>query len=636
MIFINVGRLGGNMEDKAYFPEGYPDEDFRSMLFRYKSRVGATNARTFRYIMLDLFNIDSYRTSTFPRNLCRFVEKTNSFLTPEDIIFNHTFFPLYQPIMPHDIEKNMFEDMLYNQDRVFAGNFVYSLSDEGYKFCPACLISDTSRFGESYIHRVHQFEFVRICPQHEVHLIRECPSCNQSLSDNYNMYQPTSDVCPHCKVLLFPIKAEKSEANSFLLNLAIDCKTLLDTRSHPQHLTSHKYDTLLWLNGYLMGSKKKYKNKAFSEDLISFFKIENVNSLNLSADYLNKRLALTKISFREKKPNPLVHILIMRFLCGSCENFLDYKIPVLDCPIYWGHGPWNCINPLCPNFNEKVISRCKKRIGKINYGRLLHASFECPTCGYQYVINAGESIAHVTNHGDLWRETMIKAASSDQQISEIAQKIGKSVRNTKKQISLAVKTSSWMERNDHSTLKRLEETKEKILTLLSCDSNIKRQDIGIILGKDYLWLRKKDPVWINNNLPERTRGNFKSKDWLKEDMRITKLIIKATDNLYMNNHPKRILSYTILGMLTAQDKGMFINNKTKLPTSIKTLDNLTEPYEAYQVRKIPGTAKYLLKHGRSISISNFCSLDPFINCSDTILKKINEFINGTQGEENSG
>ncbi len=519
----------------------------------------------------------------------------------------------------------MFEGMIYNQNKAFPGNYTYALFDNPYKFCPECLVSDRIEYGESYIHRVHQLNFVHICPIHRVYLIQHCYSCNQPLSSYYNMYQPTSESCPHCAKDLPSVPVVQSDTSDFLLNLSVDCLTLLQVKNHPQHITRHKYATLLWINGYKTG-EKHHNNKALSTNLITYYKIENLLKVNLSIDYLKTRLALTKADFREPKTNPLVHMLLMRFLLGSAEKFIEYETPQLASPVYWGHGPWACINPLCSQFNDPVITRCSKRVSKVEYGKKLFATFKCPMCGYTFRINAGADKAYTIDHGELWYK-ILTSAHTDEDVANIAIKICKSKGDTNKQIKLARKKGTRVSESDLTAQLRMKKIKEKILSLTSNNNTLKRQEITNLVGiQDYAWLRKKDPEWINNTLPQRTMGNFKRKNWKKEDERISILVMQAGKELYKSQYSKRILTYTILGQLSAQDKGFFLNRRLDLPKTSETLENLIESYEAYQIRRIPITAAYLKKFNKSVSLSNFLRLDPYKNCSSSVINHINSFI----------
>ncbi|CAM3892218.1 MULTISPECIES: TnsD family Tn7-like transposition protein [Paenibacillus] len=624
------------MGEKAFFPAGYPDEDFRSMLFRYKSRVGAAASNSFQGILIDFFESTSHYPSIYPSNLSLFVEKTNYFMTAEDIIFNHTFFPLYYPFLPSDLEKLTLESMLYKKKNNHAGTYLISLYEKNYKFCPQCLISDTTEFGESYIHRVHQFEFVHICPLHSVYLIKSCPFCNQLLADFRNLYQPTSDTCPHCRRTPTPITTERNEVNTFLYDLAIDCITLLQATNHPQAVTKHKYDTVLWLKGYLMGEKKKYKNKDIYKDLISYYKLDDLGKIGVTEEYLSKRISFSYGGAGEK--NPLINLLLMRFLYGSAEGFINYELPVLESPLYWGHGPWECINPFCESFNVGVITRCRTDFSSHKGRKRLYASFICPNCGCKYAKYTDTSDVHIVDHGDLFRETLISAADSKEDLTQIAGKLGKTVRYVRNQIRYAKEMDLQGIKHSPPSSDPFRDIKEKIVELVMNDNTLKRNEIASIIGKKYYKLIKEEPDWVNNNVPSRKKESYyNSINWPTADERLSKEITRVVDELYRRNHPRRILPYTILGQLSNLDKKRIANNKEKLPMTVETLEKLTESYEAYQIRRIPIAANLLIREQRAVSLSNFLKYAlPFQDCSITVQNHITRFINEMQEGKNNG
>ncbi|CAH1057604.1 TnsD family transposase [Paenibacillus pseudetheri] len=618
------------MEKKAYFPEGYPDEDFRSLLFRYKSRIGADTQYPFKRIMIDLFDTNANKPSIYPCNLSLFAEKINSYKSEESIIFDHTYYSLYHPFLPNEIDKLMFESMLIKKMNANAASYIMPIDEKHYKFCPECLFSDTTRFGESYIHRVHQINFVHICPLHHVILIKHCSSCKQLLADSdNNTYQPTSDSCPLCRKTLTPIKAENNEVNNFLFNMATDVKTLLQITKHPQPLTLYKYDVLFGLKGYhTYGNHKFYKNKVISSDIVSFYKMENLKTINVTENYLNK------LNFTEAngiKRNPLVNILLMRFLCGSCEEFINYEVPSLNCPIYWGNGPWDCINPLCPDYNEKVIKYCKKMINKNKKEKPLHASFICPTCGCKYVIDAGESKTRVVNNGDLWRKALTDASGSRQKIMQLAEKTGKTVERIRMDIS-GISNSFKMNRNEKQGPIRKENTKKEILELLEKDEFLTRKEIAVTIGNDFYKLRSEEPDWLLNILPYGNNGNgFKPKDWDLEDEKLSKQVIEIVDELRENNHPRRIVQYTIIRCIT-KSASRFSNQSDRLPKTFETIKKLTESHEEYLIRRIPITANQLKKIRTHLTISSFLNNYRYKNCSDIVLEHVTQFFNQMKEE----
>lgn len=77
------------------FPEPFPDEDFRSIIFRY--HVRSANA-DFSESKFELFGTTSYKQTVFPRRLNYLLGKLpiGSTLSKELLLYNHTWYGLYK------------------------------------------------------------------------------------------------------------------------------------------------------------------------------------------------------------------------------------------------------------------------------------------------------------------------------------------------------------------------------------------------------------------------------------------------------------------------------------------------------------------------------------------------------------
>lgn len=321
----------------------------------------------------------------------------------------------------------------------------------------------------------------------------------------------------------------------------------------------------------------------------------------------------------------------MRFLCDSCEEFINYEVPSLNCPIYWGHGPWNCINSFCPDYNKKVIKYCKKEFNKYKKEKPLHASFICPTCGCKYVIDAGENKERVVHKGDLWRENLKAVSGSKNKIIEIAEKTGKTVERMRMNIS-RIRDSSKMNRKEQQGSIRIENTKKEILELLEKNEFLTRKEIAVTIGNDFYKLRSKEPDWLLNILPYENDGNgFKTKDWDLEDEKLSKRVIEIVNELRENNHPRRIVKYTIIHCIT-KSAYRFSNQSDRLPKTFETIKKLTESHEEYLIRRIPITANQLKKIRTHLTISSFLNNYRYKNCSDIVLEHVTQFFNQMKEE----
>lgn len=69
----------------------------------------------------------------------------------------------------------------------------------------------------------------------------------------------------------------------------------------------------------------------------------------------------------------LFYVLLIRYLFSSVTNFLNYEHTIAN-PIPFGHGPWECLNPICTQEGKKIIQRCERKL-KISGGFQLQQHF---------------------------------------------------------------------------------------------------------------------------------------------------------------------------------------------------------------------------------------------------------------------
>ncbi|ASA24277.1 TniQ family protein [Paenibacillus donghaensis] len=169
----------------VFFPSTYPDEDFRSIVFRYflRSPLVFTKAK---YEMFGEYG--TRKAALIPLNLSR-IEKEFG-LTPafaERIIENHTYYPFLRPFISIDIQSK-FWDVMYSSvyeknSRSLLIRHIQSLLHSSARYCSACMKEDLENIGIVYLHRIHQFSFLHKCLKHNITLIDACPVCNISLTN---------------------------------------------------------------------------------------------------------------------------------------------------------------------------------------------------------------------------------------------------------------------------------------------------------------------------------------------------------------------------------------------------------------------------------------------------------------------
>lgn len=153
-----------------YFPRLYPDELLYSAIARCRVHLGMSSHKT----LLDmLFNDSKVAAITdLPTHLTTLANNTG--LDAEDLITNHTLFPLYAPFLPQERRVGLYQAMLASERTAIglAGAAPALVKwPKWLRFCPACFEDMASCFGEPYWRRFWQVQGIEVCLEHGCHLL---------------------------------------------------------------------------------------------------------------------------------------------------------------------------------------------------------------------------------------------------------------------------------------------------------------------------------------------------------------------------------------------------------------------------------------------------------------------------------
>ena len=178
----------------AYFPTPFPNEDFRSVFYRYhlntfNSEIIDTN--------MELVGIRNNFTF-FPKSLVQLIAKLpkTKHITVDSIILNNTLLPVIFPFISERHLPKMLKELKFggcweesSVGKLVGSKYGKNISDL-IKYCPACIEEDLEKYGCSYIHRDHQYGFIHICNNHSDKLITHCAECDVPLD-----YSPLTEAC---------------------------------------------------------------------------------------------------------------------------------------------------------------------------------------------------------------------------------------------------------------------------------------------------------------------------------------------------------------------------------------------------------------------------------------------------------
>lgn len=555
------------------FPTQYPDEDIRSLAYRYHIESHNEN---FQKSYTELFAVKKYKNGVFPCNLDIFLESLcEQEETKTHFIKSHTYIPFIKPF----IERSKWKKLM---NEPFSFTSVLRIFDDNIKYCPECMLKDTLDYGLCYVHREHQFRYVDICITHGCGLITKCNTC-----DEY--YAKKGDQ----NLALLPKCNNGHEINSSCSKV-IDQFTIWVVDSFRIMIDHYDEIDAEWLNqklipilansGYIELKGAILKTKII-EDMIAFFGPELLHKFGLYEKKLLEHRTITRL-FNPYNfyTNIYFYLFLVKFLIGDLKKLIvdPYEYSTT---LPFGKGPWVCKNKICPSFELPVITNCIRTVKQHISGQ-----FTCTICGYSYLQRFeflktnNPRKGRVIEMGFLWRETVSKMILENRSLLSISKEIGSDVLTIKKYKLNILDTSRTKAEIDIKDLKD-----EFIKFMNSLENVIGRIEIKKLFGKGkYDKLMKNEREWMENLLPNRKRNLSKYREYPLLDEEAYESVNKAYEQLLLENPPQRITKILILKRTTRVIFSRLTMNSKKhfLKTNI-LLEEIAETQDSYLKRIFP-------------------------------------------------
>jgi hypothetical protein len=399
-----------------YFPELLPDELLYSGLCRYCQEVHqGVRTRT----TSSLFGIESITFSPyfppFTDEMCKRIGSPR--WNPQSLLLDHTPLSVYYAFMPSDRRSQLFTTSPGKSIIRMLGTSICKLhSQRPLLFCPQCIKNDSRQYGFPYWHCTHNLPGVRICREHGTPLINACPICGEPIGDtNRNFLHPLKLLCSNghpifnTKLDKNPIKHHETMKlySQEIAELAMKSRTIVDM-GYPDYIAKSRD------NGYLTVDMRIRRSK-LCEDFANTFPNDLIQSYGLSMSQSSDYGWLNDIVRRPYvRTNPVMHMLLILFLFGSIEAFIEYQRAATSASnaTVWESREtqyFRCLNPLCPQYRHPVIP------GYDLIKSRKTAKYCCPQCGYTYYrcIEHAESddapILRSRKLGHLWQQTLADA-----------------------------------------------------------------------------------------------------------------------------------------------------------------------------------------------------------------------------------
>lgn len=626
------------------FPEPYPDEDFRSVLYRYHIRTANI---PFYESNNELFGKNSIKNLLFPTHLNELFRRLpeDHLFDLENILYNHTWYGLIRAFISKEKHLEFMETFKYGTDNHFwMTNKYKGIFSSTIKYCPICIVEDTKKYGECFVHRIHQLEFLDFCPQHFIKLIDHCLKCGTILSKPYGSELVRSSFCPQGHYLCDQVyKVEnQNPITQFKFQLF---KVVCSIRDFNGMLSSQKiYQKILmglWKKGFIHFKGRIYKEELVSS-IIDLYSIDAIEAINLPLTYITNKSFFNRILKEDFKGDILFYCLLILFLFKSIKSMIDINEPIAN-PLPFGFGPWQCLNRICNHYNKSVIAKCK-RIAKISGGMYITGEFACPYCGYTYTkrwhpTKDMKEKVMIKFMGDLWINRVLKMFTQGHSANEIAIALNCSefaVRsNLTKIVGKAKKLESHEERDAVKEIIQgyLETASYREVSMVK--TSIYRKQIEVILRKEniysrlelfnaapkeYTWLKMYDGKWLDSVIPIPNNKRKIPTDYSGFDKELALKIESLAKELY-DNYPYKICKSTIIKRLKPLEASRIKSLSDKVPISVKTINRYIESTNEYLIRSLPRVINKLRKKGyKNIKFETLISYAPSYRKCDSDTK----------------
>jgi hypothetical protein len=589
-----------------FFPVPYPDEILYSVLCRYHIRCGIPSARQTNLAVWGKIYGKKLFLPDGIENLTAQIPLSANFTT-ERFINENTIFPLLKPFLTREKSDALINSMRFgNKDiyNIIGFSRVFTLQHRFLRYCGQCVENDIKIYGEPYWHRIHQLPGTYVCSIH----------CEPIIESSVELDDLRNEYFPLIATLLVSEQSYKADITVRLLSFAQDAAWLLQ---HGYELNNSEHTAKLYDDWFRV---KKYRDphgktssKRLAQDIVDYYGHEFLTmfgAYDFGACVWLKRI----IQHRQSFQHPLYHLLLMRFLAGSVNEFFTGIRESLPEYLPFGAPPYPCRNYACDYHLHDVIATIdiKKANGEP------FANFICPHCGFTYRRNGNTpkekqytGQIHILDYGHKWEEVVAELLSAGISPYKIARDFHCDVRTI---LTFGVKHNLLpperrMGRNPYVPMdlpqrkiafdEQLDHYRQRWLTLRAKNPNATRNALRLIDPKCYEWLKKNDHEWFEMNAPTSKKA---VPIWIDSDDDYLERVDNAIKQIRASpGRPKRV-SIATIGKKAGITKPYTKLISNKLPKTKAFVAENVDTLEQWQKRKILWAVQQMRERGEILTV----------------------------------
>lgn len=519
-------------------------------------------------------------------------------LNSYELIRDYTLFPYYSAFQSEDrvnsILNAMRDDGKGGSIHTMAGIMASSLNPPAFlRFCLNCVIEDGEKFGELYWHRSHQMPGVILCPKHQS-VIRD----SMIRISEQNRHEFVAADEQNCLIQGTTMTFRDADLEKLLqiskdIEWSIRNYDSIRAKIISENGLRESYLSLLQYKGFATANGRIYQNELL-EGFKAFYGDAFLNIMQSNFDCEDENNWLSGIVRKHRKAfHPIRHLLFIRFICGSLDNFFGNVQKYSP----FGQGPWPCLNTASDHYRKNTIS--KVTVTHCSDTKLPVGTFEC-SCGFIYSRRGPDKspadvykIGRIKQYGHVWQEKMCRLAMDDGfGIFSIAKRLRADPGTIKKYFNMVcaeesvTDASKQIEYTSHNSDLLRDQHREAWLELQEIHKGVSKTELGRFAKSHFTWLYKYDKFWLDHNSPELRHAKPVNKrvDWVDRDSRVYKEVEQAVNGILSTTDKPVRVSLSRIGKAVGL-LGLLDRHLEKMPMTEHYLQSVLESDSDYRKRR---------------------------------------------------
>jgi hypothetical protein len=576
----------------ACFPDLFPDETWQSACSRFVRRMRYPIVTTYLRKLQDSDN--RFISPDFPSKIDHVTTRITSGVTSRDVIHNHTLYPLHAPFLTVKQRQLLISAMCGGGNPIRLLGLVNFAAQQPrhLRFCPKCMESDSSLYGEAYWHRVHQVGFSRFCPHHN------CSLVESTIAFRPYVFETGLPICDQALGKDLGNKIIVDETNSPIWQkLARDVYWLLESNNQYTDPSENRIRYIKLLKDQSLATKSgRVKIPALLEAFHGYYYGFPLDLIGCKV--IDPRQNWILDTIRNGSQSPIHNLLLMQFLGVTLEKFF-----LIDSSQPFGNGPWVCLNPTISHFNQLTIHNVQ--LSATRDGRPIGV-FAC-ACGYTYKVvprkdKSLTDLFRVVKYGAAWCDVFTKAWQDNSiTMTELMNRFGLdhgTLRHQAVRLKLPITRHNARTQNPKIRLGRgaakryrpkrqvnLLETRQSFLAAKAEQPQQSRTELREQQKKNVSRLRRYDQEWLSQNQPSIENKPVVREnriDWVERDQNLAIKVIPTILQIQQIEPPRRASISAIIRFMQA--KTITSIPQSLLPSTWKTLRANAETAKAFLSR----------------------------------------------------